>query len=185
MHCQSSDVQDPSFVGIGMATLISRRKHREVPIAPGGTLSDYVPFYFTPWSIMMLNIKTGRNEVIKRANEEIVIVVSSIHRLVESGIPFVFTNGHAYLAETDYFDSVDDLDKIDWALLQSRNFAHNDADLGKQGRYQAEALVHGHVPVEALLGIACYNQGATGVIADQVQRSGLDLIVKSVPKWYF
>jgi hypothetical protein len=39
--------QAPSFVAIGNPDLISRRKYRAVPIAPSGTLVDYVPFYFT------------------------------------------------------------------------------------------------------------------------------------------
>ena len=52
-------------------------------IPPGGTLSDYVPFYFTPFSIMMFNIKTGYGGITKRDNKDIIIFVSSIHKLRE------------------------------------------------------------------------------------------------------
>jgi len=41
--------------------LIDKRSRRVVDVTPGGTLSDYVPFYFTPYSIMMLNVMTGYN----------------------------------------------------------------------------------------------------------------------------
>ena len=95
LHCKTSQTVDPNFVPIGLPELIQQRMNRPVPIAPGGLLGDYVPFYFTPWSVMMLNIKTGRNGVIKRANRDIVILVSSLHKLDEMGIRFVFTNGHA------------------------------------------------------------------------------------------
>jgi ssDNA thymidine ADP-ribosyltransferase, DarT len=98
LHCESSMVRDPNFVPIGMANLIQKRQTRPVAIGPGGLLSDYVPFYFTPSSIMLLNVKTGYNDVIKRPNDEIVILVSSLERLTEHGTRFVFTNGHAYLA---------------------------------------------------------------------------------------
>ena len=60
--------------------LIDKRSRRVVEVGPGGTLSDYVPFYFTPFSIMMYNIKTGFGGVPRVANEEIVILVSSLSR---------------------------------------------------------------------------------------------------------
>lgn len=185
LHCQGSEVRDPNFQGIGLESLISRRAHREVGVGPGGTLSDYVPFYFTPYSIMMYNIKTGYGEAIKRENAEIVILVSSIHRLVELDVSFVFTNGHAYLAETDYFEAVSDLDQVDWKLLRSRDFKGDPDDPGKQGRYQAEALAHRHVPVEALQGIVCYNADRQDVVRNQAVEHGCECEVKALPDWYF
>lgn len=59
LYCRSAAEQDPRFVEIGNPDLIDKRKHRVVPAPPGGTLSDYVPFYFTPYSPMLYNIKTG------------------------------------------------------------------------------------------------------------------------------
>ncbi len=149
---------DPDFVGIGMQNLISKRKTHPVLIHPNGVLSDYIPFYFTPRSVMMFNIHTGYNEVVQRPNEDIIILVTSIHRLMALEVPFVFTNSHVYLAEADFFDTVDDLDRLDWELLQRGDFKTDPDDPGKRGRYQAETLIHRHMPVDALLGIACYNE---------------------------
>lgn len=59
MHAARGQVTDPNFVTIGNPDLIDKRARRAVPLPPGGTLSDYVPFYFTPKSPMLLNIKTG------------------------------------------------------------------------------------------------------------------------------
>jgi len=81
LHCQSSRIKDPNFVPIGMANLIEKRRTREVALAPGGVLADYVPFYFTPFSIMMYHIKTGYGAVTKRDNREIAVLVSSLHKL--------------------------------------------------------------------------------------------------------
>ena len=53
LHCRSSAIVDPNFTGIGNPELIERRRHRKVDILPGGTLEDYVPFYFTPFSPML------------------------------------------------------------------------------------------------------------------------------------
>lgn len=48
LHCSNSSTQDPNFVTIGHPDLISKRKKKIVPIPPGKTLANYVPFYFTP-----------------------------------------------------------------------------------------------------------------------------------------
>ncbi len=53
-------MRDPNFREIGSPDFIDKRAHRMVPVPPGGTLSDYVPFYFTPWLPMLMNITTGR-----------------------------------------------------------------------------------------------------------------------------
>lgn len=185
LDCQSSDRVDPNFVPIGMPDLIAKRVTRTVPLAPSSSLGDYVPFYFTPWSIMMFNIKTGYNNVIERPNAEIAILVSSLPKLHELGVPFLFTNGHAYMEESDYFDDLAHLDRLDWDLLQRRDFKKDPEDPGKLGRYQAEALVYRHLPIEALLGIACYDSETQVSLEAEVRQRGLSTPVKAIPEWYF
>lgn len=183
--CRSSAEADPNFITIGMPDLIDRRRTHPVPLPPGGTLSDYVPFYFTPWSVMLLNIQTGRNGVVKRHPSEIAILVSSLPKLEACGVPYVFTNGHAYMAETYFFNDRRYLDHVDWDLLQRRDFKRNPEDPGKMGRYQAEALAFQRVPVEALLGIACYDEPTRAALAVEVQRRNLPLQVLAYPSSYF
>lgn len=62
LHCASSAAQDPDFRPIGNPALIDKRMRRVVPIAPGGVLSEYIPFYFTPHSIMLLNTLDGAHK---------------------------------------------------------------------------------------------------------------------------
>jgi hypothetical protein len=45
LHCRNAQVVDPTFVSIGNRELIDRRHHKVVQVPPGGTLSDYIPFY--------------------------------------------------------------------------------------------------------------------------------------------
>lgn len=185
VHCKSSAVQDPNFVPIGNADLIDRRTHRVVPVAPGGVLSNYVPFYFTPFSPMMYNIYTGRGEVAKRRNEEICILVSTLHKVHQMGLPFVFTDRHAYPPLARYFNSIDRLDEIDWPLLQARNFARNPDDPVQIERYQAEALIYQHLPVTGLVGIICYTDAVKNRLDQHSQARGLKLDVRVMPQWYF
>ena len=63
-------------------------------------------------------IKTGHNGIPRRANEEIVIPVSSLHRLTELHLPFVSSDRRAFLNTARFFADVADLDRIDWKILQ-------------------------------------------------------------------
>jgi hypothetical protein len=153
-------------------------------VLPGGTLSDYVPFYLTPYSIMMLNIKTGYN-VKQLPNEEIVIFVSSLRHISEMGGKFVFTNQHAYPLVAKYFNDLADLDQVDWALLQRRDFSHDPDDPGKKERYQAEALIWKHVPLEALQGVCCYTSAVETQIKAEIERRGQSFKVAVQQSWYF
>lgn len=184
LHCANSGVLSPNYVNIGNADLIDKRRHRQVPIAPGGTLADYVPFYFTPFSVMMKNIHSGWG-VQQRKNEEIVILVSSLHRIQELGLSFVFTNAHAYPDWTNYYDDLAQLGEIDWGLLQRRDFKRDADDPRKMERYQAEALIHQHLPVEGVLGIVCYTEDLKQRIEQEIQARNLNLPVYARTGWYF
>ena len=176
---------DPNYRNIGNPDLIDKRSRRVVPIPPGGTLNDYVPFYFTPFSIMLFNIKTGYGGIRQVPNQEIAILVSSLHRVSELGIRFVFTNQHAYPAAAEYFSDPADLDRIDWPLLQSRNFKHDPDDPGKKERYQAEALIWRYMPLDALLGVCCYNEAVKVQVQAEIERRGLEIKTLVQPGWYF
>jgi|SRR6185312_14684530 len=185
LHCKSSRTTDPRYVDIGNAELIDKRRHHPVPCSPGGVLSDYVPFYFTPFSPMLYNIKTGYGGIRKRDNDEIVILASSLYKLKEREIRFVFTDRHAYLATAQYYSGLENLNEIDWPILQRRDFKRDPDDPGKFERYQAEALVHQHLPIEALLGIVCYNDAVASGLHRELAGRGLNLTVATKPNWYF
>jgi hypothetical protein len=184
LHCANSEVQAPHYVNIGNVDLIDKRRSRQVPIAPEGVLADYVPFYFTPFSVMMQNIHSGWS-VQQRSNDEIVILVSSLHRVEELGLRFVFTNAHAYPSWTDYYSDLANLDQIDWTILQRRDFKRDPDDPRKIERYQAEALIHHHLPITGLLGIMCHTDAMKERIEQDVAARGLTLSVHARPKWYF
>jgi hypothetical protein len=184
IHCRNSPTRDPKFREIGNPALIQKRSSRKVPVGPEGTLSDYVPFYFTPHSPMLYKIKTGYG-VPAVPMSEIVIFKSSLPKLVETGTPFVYTDRHAYLQAAVYLTDLQDLDRIDWGLIASRNFQRDPNQPEKVERYQAEALVYRHVPVSALLGMACYGlQPQTRLLGMQVD-AGVSLKTVVKQDWYF
>ncbi|HFK2922216.1 MULTISPECIES: type II toxin-antitoxin system toxin DNA ADP-ribosyl transferase DarT [Stenotrophomonas maltophilia group] len=185
LHCGNDDVKAPNWVSIGNSELIDKRSTHPVPVEPGGFLNDYVPFYFTPFSPMLRNISSGRGGVQRRSNDEIVILVSSLHHIAELGHPFLFTDSHAYYQWANFYTDLDDLGRIDWPLLQARDFRRDPDDPAKFERYQAEALVHRHLPVTGLLGIICYTEALREKLELQVNACNVDLRVFARTQWYF
>ena len=187
LHAARGQLADPSFVPIGNPDLIDKRTRRAVPLPPGGMLSDYVPFYFTPKSPMLYNIKTGYNGITKRSNDDIAILVSSCQQMTAGGgVTMLYTDRHAYTMTAAWTADVDDLvTLIDWDILRRHDFARNDAYPDKMERYQAEALAHRHVPPAALLGIGCVSDRVRSAIEEAVQISGAAVQVFSRPGWYF
>lgn len=184
LYSANSDILAPNYEPIGNSELIQKRNQRTIPIAPYGTLSDYIPFYFTPFSPMMYNIHTGRG-VKQRRNDEIIILVSSLPQLAQDHVPFVFSDRHAYTQFAEFYDQAEDLNRIDWPLIQQRNFQRNPDDPEQIERYQAEALVYKHLPVESLLGMVCYTDKIKLQLEQAVQVRSLALEVHKMTQWYF
>jgi hypothetical protein len=184
LHCRKSSLKDPSFVNIGIADLIEKRHLRPVPEAPGGTLSDYIPFYFTPLSMMAYNIHTGRN-VRQRGNDEIIILVASLPDLQKANISILFTDRHASLLDAKFSSDLTKLDRIDWKILQNRDFSRDNEDIGKTSRYQAEALVHDQMSIGNLIGVACCDDNQKDWAENLVKQRGKELEVITNRGWYF
>lgn len=184
LHCASSGISDPNFVEIGLPDLIQKRGRRPVPVPPGGTLDDYVPFYFGTHSAMLYNIHTGY--AVKQVHQkDIVYLVSSVQRLSANNVGFLFTDRHAYVANAHYSGNVVDLSGLDWDLINGRDFKRDPNRPDKLDRRAAELLVHRHMPVAAIGAIACYNDAAQRTIEAAANAVGVNITVRVRQDWYF
>jgi hypothetical protein len=185
LHCLNAPLKDPNFVQIGNVDLIAKRKEHLVPLAPGGTLSDYVPFYFTPCSPMLYNISTGYNGVPKRPMNEIVLLVTSLRKLAEARKAVLFTDRHAYLRSAKFSSNLDELASLCWEFWRNRDFSRDTENPEKFELYQAEALVHQGLGMSDLLGIACSTNDQQVKVEAHVARHNLQVFVRTKPRWFF
>lgn len=183
LHCGNGR-QDPSFVTIGEPEIIEHRNRRSVPVEPGGTLSDYIPFYFNPFSPMAYKIKTGVG-VTAVPSSDIVVLVASLRELAKESVRYLYTDRDALLQRAEFHESLDDLDCLDWSRLRDRDFKRDNDEPDKMERYQAEALVHRHLPLDLLLGIACRGSQETDRVRTMVEEAGVDVHVEMAPQVYF
>lgn len=134
---------------------------------------------------MLLNILTGRNGVTLREPQEIVVLVTSLHTLASRSMPFVFTDRHAFSAIAQFFSDSNETHRLRWPLLQTSDFSRDKEDPGKLECYQAEALVHRRLPVEALQGVGCYNDHVREEVQNTIAQAGASLKAVTRRGWYF
>jgi ssDNA thymidine ADP-ribosyltransferase, DarT len=86
--------------------------------------------------------------------------------MVETGLPFVFTDRNALLQTARYETEINKLPQtLDFDLLEAEYWSNTDADSTRKERRQAEFLVKGCIPLSAFLGIAVENDAVKTELA--------------------
>ena len=184
MFCATHPAALQDAVIIGNPDLISGRGSRAVPVAPGGVLNDYVPFYLGPHSPMLYGIKTGYHAQ-QRPQREIVYVCSELSTVQALALPFTFTDGHAYMQLSRFYNDVAHLNALDWDVIPARHWKRTDDDNDRQRRKQAEFLIHRHVPVAAIISVVVYDQEMADWVAPLLAQAGAKFGVFVLPQWYY
>ncbi|MCF2490814.1 DUF4433 domain-containing protein [Dyadobacter sp. CY347] len=174
------------FFPIGNFEIIGVRDLTPVKIEGYGKIGDYVPFYFTPRSIMLYNIITGyKAPVVPQLSPEDMIVIRAEIEELSRNRHFFFTDGQANTALSKHYNNLRDLDKIDWESIQQSNFQKSDEDTDRPRRYQAEFLVHSHVPLESIESFLVYNEKVATIVNTNLNLAGLNIPVRVAPICFF
>jgi len=162
----SSINANPNFVPIGDSSIISTRN--DFQLRNGKKLGEYIPFYFGVRTPMLYVIQNGYNMVAPTPAENIVYCVTSVKKIIELQLDFVFTNGHAVNGFTSQYSHADipNIDEIiDWKAVKEK-FWTNDTDLDLKRRKEAEFLVLDDIDPSGILGFVVYNKNAQTRMVD-------------------
>jgi hypothetical protein len=152
-------------IGIAHAHIKERRARRDVPGAMGGTLADYVPFYFAPRSPMLYAIHRGFVVGYNGGQQQVVHLVASAEQVVAKRLPFAFTDGHAEMLISQFFSNLADLTQVDWQIMQATYWNDTQEDGDRKRRRQAEFLTHRFFPWPLITEIGVMTPG----VAQDVQ----------------
>lgn len=171
---------------VGNASVKQLRRRLAVPLAPGGCVADYVPFYFAARSPMLYIISKGDVPTYSGGQDEVVYLVTSIESAVEEHLHFVFTDRNAALGFARYGTTCRTWTTTwDWELMEARMWHDTAEEPDRQERRMAEFLVHGRVPWSAFVGVAA----CTEEVCRQAERAlgsvGLEIPIRPRPGWYF
>jgi len=185
LHCRNSENSDPNYFNIGHRNLIDKRGIRSVPVTPGGVLNDYVPFYFAPRSPMLYSLHTGYVQGFEGTQRDIIYLVSSVQKVKDSNIPFVFTDGHAYELISNFYNNEKDLKNIDWSIMGATYWNNTADDNDRKRRRMAEFLLYQFVPITCIFGIVVFDDKMENTV-NKIQRKCNTTIKTYIkPNWYY
>ncbi len=174
-----------NYIDIAHKNIQDRRAGIRVSCSAGGTLHDYVPFYFAPRSPMLYSISTGNVEGYQEGQNPVIYLVVEAES-VALKIFFLFTNGHAIMTYSDFFDDLDRLyEVIDWELMESKYWFDTEDYPNRKCRRQVEFLVYECCPWRLIREI--------GVINGRYQEQVIQILgnvdhqppVKVYSNWYY
>ncbi len=154
----------------------SQRHVTTIPCGPGGCVHDYVPFYFGPRTPMLYQLHTAWEIDYREGQEPLIYLVSTAQEVERSRTRFVFSDGHGIAHYTAWFDSLEDLDKVDWKTVYAGIWRDIPADMDRQRRKQAEFLIHQFCDWSLIQEIGVINAGTKQKVELILQ--GFPVIIK-------
>lgn len=154
----SSHLASTSYKPIGDKNVIDKRK----TTIDGIDLTQYIPFYFGPRSIMLYVIQHGYNGVEKQLPENVVYCVVKIEDIIKNKVQCIFSDGHALSAFTKFYGSnqLSNLNEIISFDDVYAKYWNSEEDLDLKRRKEAELLVKEKLPSEFICGFIVYNESA-------------------------
>lgn len=133
--CNTKNV---NFQSIAHKRIQNSRHCKQVPLHPFGSIHDYIPFHFSPRQLMLYSIVKGKVRGCDTPQHEIVHLVTNMQIIIDHKIPFVFTDGHAISDNTIFFNNPNDIDELDWEIIN----CHNTYSREWKRKKQAEFLIY-------------------------------------------
>lgn len=172
---------------VGMSEIKRRRlEELEVGCHPGTKVGEYVPFYFCPRSIMLYILHMGNHPDISYRGGQSPIVhlqadlMASIQWAEKHKVRWAFSDRNAGAHFAKFYKTIDDLDKIKWAAVESTDFS---SMLVKEGK-QAEFLVYESFPWELVEKIGVHNNTIQQKVIETLTGKNKSL-VSVEPSWYY
>lgn len=184
-------------VDMSYAEIQDRRQSVLAPEQLGGTLHDYVPFYFAPRSPLLRGFDSrGLNQ------EDFVYFYTTVERVLSAGLKFFFTDCHPLNALARQFEELACLKDLPWEIFfedPTMSNAGCPLEMLPFGKYfftepehpnrkslrMAEFLVKERFPLECVYGIAGKNETAKQRVALILASKKIQTEISIVPGWYF
>jgi hypothetical protein len=172
------------------------RAGRYVPDPPGGTVHDYVPFYFAPRSPMLGAIEKGNVPDCAWRQADIVHLETTVAQVTAEGTPFVFYDRNATLPYSRAFTDLDHLGEVAWDLLTEEprldgfcKYWHDRPSVARymdrMERRQAEFLARGAVRLGCFARIGVIDEPRAAQVRAVLAEAGVHLEVTVMRDWYF
>jgi hypothetical protein len=135
---------------------------------------------------MLYSIGGGFVEGYADGENPILHLVTSAEVVEAAGLPFTFTDGHAELAVSDFFDNLGELaTKVDWQVMRSTYWNDTPEQPDRKRKRQAEFLVHRFAPWTLIQDIGVKSPRMKTDIEEMLRASTHRPTVTVKQNWYY
>lgn len=173
------------YEDISYGDVQEKRARTIVIVPPGGSLHDYVPFYFAPQSPMLYTINQGNVEQYHDGQPPIIYLATTVDCVEQLNLTYAFSDGHGIIRISRFFNQRNDFNKVDWDIMEAQYWADTDLDNDRSRRRQAEFLVHNYFPWEAVMFIGTYNEAAARRVHEIIKNEQHQPQVECRREWYY
>jgi len=176
-----------SWRSIHNVAVQGRRATTAVPLGPCGVMLDYLPFHFGPRNMFLYNLHTNHVQGVNFTDGQtaLITLVISVEAVVKAGHGFVFYDGHALSALSTCYDTLSNLQRLDWTAIDGNHWPDTEPELKRCK--QAEFMVHRVLPYAQVVGIAVCDDAAQQRVStiQNTFPTPLHRPVAVRPRWYF
>ncbi len=116
---------------------------------------------------------------------EVIHLVSETEEIKAFNLKFAFTDGHAIMAFSEFYDDLKDLSQIDWQIMRTKYWNDNNDDNDRKRRRQAEFLVYQCCPWTLIKEIGVINSSIQTKVEKILQNQKHQPSVKIYSQWYY
>jgi hypothetical protein len=197
LHSKNAGIKNGvNYQNIAHAGAQGARSGRAVPNPPGGTVHDYVPFYYAPRSPMLSAIHNGNVAGCTLAQDEVVHLEATVASVLANNATFVIFDRNATFPYAKGYTNLADLNQVAWDLILEPplldGFCKYFFDRPTLPRYvdrrekrMAEFLVHQTVPLNHIISVGVIDATRQIQVTQILQNYGIKLPVHIKPDWYF
>jgi hypothetical protein len=175
---------------IGMGKLKQKRMVKLVTSDPSDTVASYVPFYFSPRSVMLNKIQHNNNPADRDSDLEytdgqkkIIHLQADLRRVVawadENSRKWHFSLGNASADYTEFRDDLSRINDLNWAAINARYWSEC------RDQKQAEFLLKEFFPFELFEGAGVMTLDMKMAVESLLAPSAYRVPVKVLPSWYY
>jgi hypothetical protein len=135
---------------------------------------------------MLFAIRGNQVEGYPSGQVPILHLESTAESVDSAGLPFTFTDGHADMAFSEFFEDLAALRTgVDWSVMRS-NYWHDTVEYpDRKRKRQAEFLIHAFAPWTLVKFIGVINQQVKNEVETILSPSHHQPVVKIQPTWYY
>ena len=134
---------------------------------------------------MLYTINQGNVPNYTQGQAAVIHLVSDVFEIDTRGLDFVFTDGHAVMEFTTFFDDPYDLGAIDWDVMDSSYWFDTNEDNDRKRRRQAEFLVRNFLPWELITEIGVIDYTIQSQVENILQNFTDQTPVRVHKDWYY